>query len=80
MVHGHDIISIRMLKLFGVSILTRLEIIFKSCFQEGQTPDEWKKKANVIPVHKSVKMLPPTYFVTSFEPLIYNKEAQIKGR
>ena len=33
--HGHDMISIRMLKLCGDSIWKPLEIIFKNCLEEG---------------------------------------------
>ena len=44
--HGHDMISIRMLK-----ISKPLEIIFKPCIEKGQFANEWKK-ANVVPVHK----------------------------
>ena len=49
--HGHDMISIRMLKLCGDSIWKPLEIIFKNCLKEGIFPNEWKK-ANVVPIHK----------------------------
>ena len=49
--HGHDMRSIRMLKICKESILKPLEIIFKSCIEKGQFPNEWKK-ANVVPVHK----------------------------
>ena len=50
--HGHDMISIRMLKICGESISKPLEIIFKSCVEKGQFPNKWKK-ANVVPVHKN---------------------------
>ena len=49
--HGHDMISIRMLKICGKSILKPLHLIFQSCLETGTFPHEWKK-ANVIPVHK----------------------------
>ena len=44
-------ISIRMLKICGEFISKALEIIFKSCIEKGQFPNEWKK-ANVVPGHK----------------------------
>ena len=47
--HGHDMISIRMLKILGEAISKPLEIMLKSCIEEGQFPNEWKK-ANVVPV------------------------------
>ena len=49
--HGHDEISIRMLKICGSSVCRPLQIIYKSCLDRGKFPQEWKK-ANVVPVHK----------------------------
>ena len=40
-----------MLKLCGDSICKLLEIIFKTCLQNGKFPLEWKKE-NVVPIHK----------------------------
>ena len=42
--HGHDMISIRMLKVCGEAICHPLEIIFKNCLSVGKFPDEWKKQ------------------------------------
>ena len=44
-------ISTRMLKICGESILKPLELIFKSCIKSGKFPIEWKK-ANAVSVHK----------------------------
>ena len=49
--HGHDEISIRMLKICGDSICRPLSIIFKTCLRMGIFPLEWKK-ANIVPIHK----------------------------
>ena len=49
--HGHDNISIRMLKICGSSIYKPLEMIFKQCTETGFFPSEWKK-ANIVPIHK----------------------------
>ena len=49
--HGHDDISIRMIKLCGQPIVKPLSIIFKNCIGYGIFPDIWKK-SNIIPVHK----------------------------
>ena len=50
--HGHDEISIRMLKIPGDSICRPLNIIlFKTCLRTGKFPLEWKK-ANIVPIHK----------------------------
>ena len=42
--HGHDMISIRMLKLCGRSVCKPLKIIFENCLANGYFPDEWKKQ------------------------------------
>ena len=49
--HGHDMISIRMIKLYGISIYKPLEIIFQNCLRSGKFPSELKK-ANVVPTFK----------------------------
>ena len=49
--HGHDMISIRMLKLCGMPICKPLKIIFENCLVNGYFPDDWKQ-ANVVPIHK----------------------------
>ena len=49
--HGHNMLSIRMIKLCGNSIGKPLSIILKGCLSQGKFPHEWKK-ANVVPVHK----------------------------
>ena len=79
--HGHDMLSIRMIKLCGNSICKPLSIIFKDCLSEGKFPHEWKK-ANVTPVHKKgnkqslenyrpISLLP--ICSKMFERLIYNE-------
>ena len=49
--HGHDNISIRMLKICGSAIYKPLAIIFKQCVDTGIFPSEWKK-GNIVPIHK----------------------------
>ena len=49
--HGHDMISIRMLELYGVAISRHLNIIFKMCLNTGKFPSELKK-SNVVPIYK----------------------------
>ena len=82
--HGYDNISIRMLKICAESISKPLEIIFKSCIEKAQFPNE-SKKANVVPVHKKGdKQVSRNYRPVSFLPiygkiferLIYNKAFQ----
>ena len=49
--HGHDMISIRMIKICDTSICRPLKLIFQACLESEKFPNEWKK-ANVAPVHK----------------------------
>ena len=48
--HGHDMLSIRMLKLCWNSICKPLSIIFNDSLKEGKFPFDWKK-THVVPVH-----------------------------
>ena len=79
--HGHDMISIRMIKLCGIFICKPLKIIFQNCLRSGKFPSKWKK-ANVVPTFKKgdkqciknyrpVSLLPVCGKV--FERLRYNK-------
>ena len=70
-VHGHDVISIRMLKICDESICKPLRIIFRSCLENGTFPSEWKK-ANVVSVFKKKKQartkeLSPHLFTACFK-------------
>ena len=49
--HGHDMVIIRMIKICDASICKPLKLIFRSCFQNGKFPTEWKK-ANMVPAHR----------------------------
>ena len=49
--HGHDMISIWMLKICDESICKPLGITFRSCLENGKFPSEWKK-TSVVPVLK----------------------------
>ena len=40
--HGHDGISIRMVKLCNLIVTKPLSIIYKNCLQQGVFPDDWK--------------------------------------
>ena len=79
--HGHDMLSIRMIKLYGNSICKPLSIMFNDCLKEGQFTSDWKK-AHVVPVHKKgdkqyltnyrhISLLPVCSKI--FERLIYNE-------
>ena len=41
--HGHNMISIRLLKICDESICQPLGIIFRSCLENGKFPSQWKK-------------------------------------
>ena len=79
--HGHDEISIRMLKQCESAITEPLYLIFKNCLSSNTFLDIWKK-ANVIPVHKKGdKQMLKNYHPVSllpicgkiFEKLLFNK-------
>ena len=50
-VHGHDNISIRMLKIYGSSIYGPLELIFKEALNTGLFLSNWKK-GNIVSMYK----------------------------
>ena len=67
--HGHDDVSIGMIKLCGQSIVKPLLIIFKNCIDNGIFPDIWKK-SNIIPVHKKGdKQITDNYRPVSLLPI-----------
>ena len=67
--HGHDDISIRMLKLSQKSILKPLKLIFENCLRTRLFPDQWKK-ANLVPIHeKGDKQLIENYRPVSLFPI-----------
>ena len=49
--HGHDNISIRMVKICAISIVEPLSIIFNNCINQSMFPNIWKK-SNICPIHK----------------------------
>ena len=64
--HGHDEISIRVLKICGDSICRPLNIIFKTCLRTGKFPLELKE-GNIVPIHKKVdKQIVINYHPVSF--------------
>ena len=86
--HGHDMINIRMLKIFDESICKPLSIIFQSCLENGKFPSEWKK-TNVVPVFKKnnkqelknyrpISLLPVSGKI--FERLLYNSMFKFSRR
>ena len=79
--HGHDNISIRMLKICGSSIYGPPGLIFKEALSTGLFPSNCKK-GNIVPIHKKgdkqilkkyrpVSLLP--IFRKIFERLIFNE-------
>ena len=48
-------ISVRMLKICGESILKPLELKFKSCIESGKFPMKWKN-ANVVQFIKKLQI------------------------
>ena len=79
--HGHDDISIRMVKICDKSILKPLILLFENSIKSSYYPDIWKK-SNIIPVHKKndkqlvnnyrpISLLP--IFGKIFEKIIFNR-------
>ena len=54
--NGHDNISARILKICDDSIALPLFLIYKKCLDERIFPRKWKK-ANLIPIHKKMKII-----------------------
>ena len=52
--HGHDDISVRMMKICDDAIVEPLKMLFVNSFNQAVFPSQWKN-ANVIPVHKKMK-------------------------
>ena len=52
--HGHDDISVRMMKICDDAIVEPLKMLFVNSVNQVVFPSRWKK-ANVIPVHKKTK-------------------------
>ena len=79
--HGHDKVSICMLKFSNKAICKPLHMIFTSYVETGVFPIHWNK-ANVVPIHKKEsKQLDKNYRPVSllpicakiFERLMYNE-------
>ena len=51
--HGHDDISIRMIKICDKSLLKPLILLFENSTKSSCYPDIWKR-SNIIPVHKKM--------------------------
>ena len=49
--HGHDVISIRMVKICDDFICKPLKLMFQSCSESDKFTSKWKK-AIVVPIHK----------------------------
>ena len=79
--HGHDDISIRMIKICNKSVLKSLTILFKISTSSYCYPDIWKK-FHIIPAHKkNDKRLVNNYRPISLLPLfgkIFKKRGIIK--
>ena len=57
--HGHDDISIRMIKICDKSLLKPLIVLFRNLIKSSYYPDIWKK-SNIIPVGncRPISLLP----------------------
>ena len=62
--HGHDNISVHMIKLCGDGLIVPLKIVFDSILSSCIFPDQWKK-AHVTPVHKKDNK----QIITNYRPI-----------
>ena len=68
-VHGHDNISVRMIKICEKAIVKSLSVIYKNCINTGIFLDLWDK-SNIVSVHKkSDKQLLQNYTPVSLLPI-----------
>ena len=68
--HGHDDISIRMIKLCNKSIIPVISLTYQNCTNSGFFPNIWKK-FNFVPVHKKGdKQVIDNYKPVSLLPII----------
>ena len=49
--HGHDNISVRLIKLCTNSVTNPLTLIFRNSMAAGKFATQWKR-ANIAPIHK----------------------------
>ena len=49
--HGHDEISVRLIKISDNAIIESLSLIYRNSYENGTFPAIWKK-SNIIPFHK----------------------------
>ena len=67
--HGHDEISIRMIKICDEALVKPLSLIYKNCIDTGVFPDIWKK-SNIVPVYKrGDKQIIDNYITISLLPI-----------
>ena len=50
--HGHDVVSVSMLKICDAEIALPLQLIFNDCISTGMFPDSWKYANNIQPIFK----------------------------
>ena len=78
--HGHDNISIRMLKICDSEVVEPLSLTYKNCIDSGISPDTWKRSHSIPTYEKNDKRIINNYRPVSvlpicgkiFERIIYN--------
>ena len=67
--HGHDEISVKILKLCAPSICKPFTLLFENCLISGESPNVWEK-SNTVRVHKKEdKQLIKNYRPVSLLPI-----------
>ena len=68
-VHGHDNISVRMIKVCTKSVAHRLNMILQNSMAPGTVSTQWKR-VNIVPIHeKNDKQIVSNYRPVSLLPI-----------
>ena len=66
--HGHDEISVKMIKIYADFITHPLTLIFQNSLAAGIFANDWKK-ADIVPIHKKNKQIVSNYRPVSLLPI-----------
>ena len=67
--HGHDNISIRMLKICDSEVVEPLSLTYKNCIDSGISPDTWKRSHSIPTYEKNDKRIINNYRPVSLLPI-----------
>ena len=67
--HGHDNISIQMLKICDSEVVEPLSLTYKNCIDSGISPDTWKRSHSIPTYEKNDKRIINNYRRVSLLPI-----------